>query len=72
VYYIPRLKVNIMSLGHLEEGGCTIIIKQGFLRIIYESGRLLTKVRRFASRLYIHELKVVQPVHLLAKTNVAS
>jgi hypothetical protein len=45
VYYIPRLRVNIISLRKMEEGGCTIIIKQGVLRILDESERLLTKVQ---------------------------
>jgi hypothetical protein len=31
VYYIPKLRENIISLGQLDEGGCTIIIKQGVL-----------------------------------------
>jgi hypothetical protein len=45
VYYILRLKVNIVSLGKLEEGGCTIILKQGFLHILDEGDQLLTKVQ---------------------------
>jgi hypothetical protein len=45
VYYIPRLRVNIINLRKMEEGGCTIIIKQGVLRILDESERLLTKVQ---------------------------
>jgi hypothetical protein len=31
VYYIPKLRANIISLGRLDEGNCTIIIKQGDL-----------------------------------------
>jgi hypothetical protein len=72
VYYIPRLRANFISLGHLEEGGCTIILKQGFLRILNEGDQLLTKERRSASRLYILELKVAQQVCLSAKTEEAS
>jgi hypothetical protein len=26
VYFIPKLKSNIVSLGQLEEGGCKIVI----------------------------------------------
>lgn len=33
VYYIPRLRSNIISLGQLEEGGCKIVIEEGKLSI---------------------------------------
>jgi hypothetical protein len=44
VYYIPRLKANIVSLGQLDEGGCLIYIGHGFLKICDHRQRLLTKV----------------------------
>jgi hypothetical protein len=30
VYFIPKLKSNIVSLGQLEEGGCKIVIEEVF------------------------------------------
>ena len=33
VYFIPRLKANIVSLGELDKAGCHISIKRGLLRI---------------------------------------
>ena len=33
VYFIPRLKANIVSLGQLDKAGCHISIKRGLLRI---------------------------------------
>ena len=33
VYFIPRLKVNLASLGQLDEAGCHIFIERGLLKI---------------------------------------
>ena len=33
VYFIPRLKANIVSLSQLDKAGCHISIKRGLLRI---------------------------------------
>jgi hypothetical protein len=64
VYYIPRLTADIISLGQLEEAGCRIVMDVGVLRI-YEPGRkLLARVKRSSSRLYLLELKVDRTVCL--------
>ena len=44
VYFIPRLKANIVSLGQLDKAGCQIFIKRGLLRIHDDRRRLLTQV----------------------------
>lgn len=33
VYYIPKLRSNIISLGQMEEHGCKVVLEEGFLRI---------------------------------------
>lgn len=33
VYYIPRLRSNIISLGQLEEGGCRGVLENGALTL---------------------------------------
>ena len=33
VYFIPRLKANLVSLGQLDEAGCFISIERGLLKI---------------------------------------
>ena len=33
VYFIPRLKANLMSLGELDEADCFISIERGLLKI---------------------------------------
>jgi hypothetical protein len=35
VYYIPRLKSSIVSIGQLDEIGCRVLIENGTLRMWY-------------------------------------
>jgi hypothetical protein len=67
VYYIPRLKANIVSLGQMEEAGYKIILESGFLKLWIRAGTLAAKVKRGASRLYVLHLDVDQPVCLAAQ-----
>ena len=68
VYFIPRLKANLVSLGQLDETGCFISIERELLKIYDNQRRLLTQARRTTNRLYILELEIEQPVSLSAKT----
>jgi hypothetical protein len=61
IYFIPRLKASIISLGQLDETGCRIDINHGMLRIHDKQGLLLAKVQRNDSRLYHLQLRVRQP-----------
>ena len=45
VYYIPKLKSNIISLGQLEERGCKIVLEDGYLWGYDRQRMLLMKVR---------------------------
>lgn len=72
VYYIPRLKANIISVGQLDETGCRVVINNGVLRVYYQSNRLLAKVEREASSLYYMELNVGHPVCFAARSSEAS
>jgi hypothetical protein len=56
VYFIPRLTSNIISLGQLDEAGCDIRIRHGLLKIHDDNRRLVAKVPRTSSRLYILNL----------------
>ena len=57
VYYIPRLRSNIVSLGQLTETGHKVIMVEDALQVLDKShARLLMKVRRTANRLYKIEL----------------
>jgi len=66
VFYIPALRNSIMSLGQLDEGGSRVEIDHGVLRIWDRRSRLLAKVHRGPSRLYVLHLEAVQPVCLAA------
>jgi transposase InsO family protein len=67
VYYIPRLKANIVSLGQMEEPGYKIVLESGFLKLWNHAGTLAAKVKRGASRLYVLHLDVDRPVCLAAQ-----
>jgi hypothetical protein len=64
VYYIPKLKSNIISLGQLEEGGCEVRLKNGYLKVFDCEGKLVINVPRTGNRLYTLKLNVVPPVCL--------
>ena len=72
VYFIPRFKANLVSLGQLNEAGCYIYIKRGLLKICNNRRQLLMQVRRTTNRLYILKLKIKQPVSLSARTEKAT
>ncbi|XP_020249218.1 uncharacterized protein LOC109826605 [Asparagus officinalis] len=57
VYFIPRLRSNIVSLDQLDENGCMTVIEDGCLMVYDRSRRLLAKVRRSRNRLYVLNLK---------------
>nr|GFB92671.1 zinc finger, CCHC-type [Tanacetum cinerariifolium] len=46
VYYIPNLKSNILSIGHLTEIGCKVIMDRNKLTLHDKNKRLLMKVER--------------------------
>ena len=66
VYYISKLKSNIISLGQLEERGCMIVLEDGYLWGYDRQRMLIMKVQRSPNRLYILHLDRVDPVCLLS------
>jgi hypothetical protein len=68
VYYIPKLKSNIVSLGQLE-GGCKVVLEDGCCKV-YDVGRsLLARAPRVKNRLYLLEVHLAAPVCLMSKTD---
>jgi len=66
VYYIPRLKSNLVSLGQLTESGYRIVMDEDVLEVFEKNpARLLMKVIRSLNRLYHIELKQTEPVCFL-------
>ncbi|KAL4575516.1 hypothetical protein LXL04_022362 [Taraxacum kok-saghyz] len=52
VYYIPRLKINIISLGQLTEDGYQVDMDGDILRIFDTDNTLPFKVKRSSNRIY--------------------
>jgi hypothetical protein len=67
VYYIPRLKNSIISIGQLDESDACVLIRRGVLRIWDQQGRLLVRVTRGRNRLYLLHLEIAQPICLSAR-----
>ncbi len=61
VFFIPKLKSNIVSLGQLDEQGCRVVIEDGSLVIYTKENEILAKVRRSGNRLYIISLNTTRP-----------
>ncbi|XP_076897571.1 uncharacterized protein LOC143550896 [Bidens hawaiensis] len=58
VFYMPKLKTNLLSLGQLDEKGCKIEIANGILRLYDQKKRLLMKIQRNLNRTYNIKLQV--------------
>jgi hypothetical protein len=60
VYWIPRLKNSIISVGRMDEGGARVLIEGGVLRVWDRQQRLLARVQRTENRMYRLELQVAR------------
>jgi hypothetical protein len=69
VYYIPRLRTSIISIGQLDEYGYEIGIKGGVLSLRDEEKRLLAGIHCSPGRLYKLQLQIAHPVCLAAHTS---
>lgn len=72
VFYLPRLTANIISVGQLDEGGCRIELEHGVLRIYEPGHKLLARIERSASRLYLLNLDTGRPICLSARSDQAA
>jgi hypothetical protein len=66
IYYISRLKANIISVGQVDEAGYDVHIGSDAMQIKDVDGRLLAKIPHAANRLYVLHGNIAQPVCLLA------
>jgi hypothetical protein len=64
VYWIPRLKNSIISVGQMDEGGAHVLIEGGVLWVWDRRHRLLARVQRTKNRMYWLELQVARPLCL--------
>lgn len=66
VYYIPKLRKNIISVGRLDARGYDAHIWHGVLTLCDPDGALLAKVQRDSSFLYVLKLNLASPICLVA------
>uniref|UniRef100_A0A8R7TXP5 Retrovirus-related Pol polyprotein from transposon TNT 1-94 n=1 Tax=Triticum urartu TaxID=4572 RepID=A0A8R7TXP5_TRIUA len=66
VYWIPRLKSSIISIGQLDQVGCAMLVEHGTMTVRDRQKNLLVKVTRSAKRVYILHIKIVKPACLPA------
>jgi hypothetical protein len=62
VYYLPQLDTNILRVGQLNEDGHEVRICAGVMQIREENNRLLARVYRGQTQLYMLELCITQLV----------
>jgi hypothetical protein len=68
VYFIPKLKSNMISLGQLIEIGYRIVMDDDLTEVTKKKTmRTIMSVQRSGNRLYKIELRTVEPVSFLAK-----
>jgi hypothetical protein len=66
VFYIPKLKANLVSLGQLTETCHRINLDDDWLEVVDKvSGKLIMKVYRSVNRMYKIELQLAKPACLM-------
>jgi hypothetical protein len=69
VYYIPKLKSIIISLGQLEEAGCDMRFFEGRLKVFDSEYNLLMSAPTTGNRLYKVKLCNTQIIWLIKELN---
>lgn len=62
VYYIPKLRTNIISVGQLDETGFEALVRGGTMRVRDKGGQLLAKIPRAPNRLYVLDITLARPM----------
>ena len=68
VLYVPKLAVNILSLGKLDDEGYDIRLGSRQLRVYDEQGALLLHVKKNESGLYLYKFNVVSQYRMTMET----
>jgi len=53
VYYVPKLKNNLLSIGQLQEKGLEILIQKGVYKIYHPEKGLIIQTQMSANRMFI-------------------
>jgi hypothetical protein len=64
VYWIPRLRNSIISVGQMDEDASCVLIEGGVLKIWDRQRCLLTRLQRVKNWMYWLELQVARPLCL--------
>jgi hypothetical protein len=67
VYYIPRLRSSIISIGQLDEIGVKTVVADGVMTLYDRERGMIAGVNRLSNRLYPIYLTLTEPVSLLAQ-----
>ena len=69
IFYIRKLKTNVLSLGKLDSQGCDIRLRDDFLTLHDGQGRLLTKTPKTKENMYILKLNIVEHYLFMEKND---
>ena len=69
IFYIPKVKTNILSLGKLDSQGCDMRLRDGFLTLHDGQGRLMTKTPKTRGNMYLLKLNIVEHYLLVEKND---
>ena len=69
VFYILKLKTNILSLRKLDSQGCDICLRDVFLTLHDGQGRLLTKTPKTRGNMYLLKLNIIKHCLIVEKND---
>jgi hypothetical protein len=73
VYYIPKLRSNLVSLGQLTEIGHRIVMDDDLIEVFEKrNDRTIMRIQRSLNRLYKIELKPTEPASFLTSMDDVS
>ena len=58
VLFVPTLKVNILSIGKLDDDGFTSTLGGGILSIFYNKGKEFDRIRKSSGSMYLIKLSI--------------
>ena len=58
VLFVPTLKVNIMSLGKLDDDGFTSILGGGLLSIFDDKGKSFARIRKTSGSMHLLKFSI--------------
>jgi hypothetical protein len=72
IYFIPKLKMSILSVEQLDKIGYEVLIGSGLIYIKDVKKKLVAKIPHLQNRLYVLNTTLAQPVCYLARAEEAA